>query len=130
MNIHQALSLLLIKNVGNKTSIKILNKINWNNHIYTDNDFLNILKASQYEKLDDVRYFLPQAISLIQQYQKIGVKSISFFDTNYPEKLKFIQNPPLILYYLGNLEYFLQATNVAIIGTRKPSKKGIEYAFS
>ena len=43
--------------------------------------------------------------------------------------LKNIKNPPLNLYYKGNLNNF-KKNNIAIIGSRKPSVLGSEKAFS
>lgn len=47
-------------------------------------------------------------------------KLVSFFDPEYPQNLKEIYDPPLVLACLGNLT-LLQFPMVAIVGTRKSS---------
>ncbi|MFH1195961.1 MAG: DNA-processing protein DprA [bacterium] len=55
--------------------------------------------------------------------EKISAKLICFWDKSYPELLKKIYYPPLILYTLGN---FLKTDNfsIAIVGTRLPTNYG------
>lgn len=51
-----------------------------------------------------------------------NIKVITIFDDEYPEKLNLMGNKkPLILYLRGNVEA-LTKPNLAVIGTRKPSK--------
>ena len=55
------------------------------------------------------------------------VKSISIEDKNYPKLLKKIQNPPKILYFLGEIKS--QENCFAIVGTRKCTNYGKEIAY-
>lgn len=59
------------------------------------------------------------------------VKIISIEDKNYPERLKYIYNPPKKLYVLGD-ETLLNKTAIAIIGCRNCSEYGkkVAYQFS
>lgn len=52
---------------------------------------------------------------------KNNIKMISYFDEEYPECLKKIENPPFVLFCKGTFlsEKFLNKT-IALIGTRKP----------
>src|SRR6202035_4672328 len=43
---------------------------------------------------------------------------------DYPKKLKDAREPVELLYYTGNLDY-LHTRCIAIVGTRKPSAKGL-----
>lgn len=47
------------------------------------------------------------------------VKIISIFDDIFPNNLKQIANPPIVLYLKGNIQIF-NNKSIAIIGTRKP----------
>ena len=49
---------------------------------------------------------------------------ITIKDDVYPECLKEISNPPLKLYYKGNLDLFKEERLIAVVGTRNPSSYG------
>lgn len=59
------------------------------------------------------------------------IKIITIQDKNYPEKLKYIYNPPKKLYVLGD-ESILNKTSIAIIGCRNCSEYGrkVSYKFA
>ncbi|EMN13940.1 DNA-processing protein DprA [Leptospira borgpetersenii] len=52
--------------------------------------------------------------------KKTGFSVLSFFDPEYPSLLKEIYDPPLILFYKGNLN-ILDLSFAAVVGTRNPS---------
>ncbi len=52
-----------------------------------------------------------------------GVAVIPFQDPRYPERLKEIYDPPLLLYARGNTE-LLDGHQVAVVGTRRPTQYG------
>lgn len=56
------------------------------------------------------------------ELEKSGLKWITIFDEHYPALLKQIYDPPVVLYYLGDLPDMQKA--VAIVGTRKVSAYG------
>ena len=49
---------------------------------------------------------------------------ITIDDDMYPESLKEISNPPLKLYYKGNLDLLKEERLIAVVGTRNPSSYG------
>jgi len=49
---------------------------------------------------------------------------ITINDDVYPECLKEISNPPLKLYYKGNLDLLKEERLIAVVGTRNPSSYG------
>ena len=49
---------------------------------------------------------------------------ITIKDDAYPECLKEISNPPLKLYYKGNLDLLKEERLIAVVGTRNPSSYG------
>jgi DNA processing protein len=59
---------------------------------------------------------------LIARYE---INFVSILDTEYPEALKSIYNPPLFLFYRGNWQVTAKARKLAIVGTRKPDNYGI-----
>ena len=66
------------------------------------------------KKLDPNQY--------LEEVQKSGIKFITFFDENYPKLLKQIYDPPIILYYKG--EILPEEKAIGIVGTRKMTGYG------
>ena len=54
--------------------------------------------------------------------QKQGLKYITFEDEKYPKLLKEISNPPMLLYYKGDLNRVNFEKTLAIVGSRKASQ--------
>lgn len=52
---------------------------------------------------------------------------ITIYDNDYPELLREIPNPPLLLFVVGNLQ-LLSSLQVAIVGSRNPTPTGLETA--
>ena len=57
------------------------------------------------------------------EFYKYNISAVTFVSKNYPEKLKNIDNPPLVLYARGDLD-LLNKKSIAIVGTRKPTDYG------
>lgn len=69
-----------------------------------------------------------QLIHWIKKY-----KIVTILDRNYPEKLKTIKDPPLVLYTIGRIDLLTRAKLLSVIGSRKPSheaKPKMEYILS
>lgn len=49
----------------------------------------------------------------------------SFFDAEYPPRLREIFDPPLLLFMRGQRELLNDNASVSIVGTRKPSPEGV-----
>lgn len=59
----------------------------------------------------------------IERMEQFGAKIITYWDKDYPQQLKHIYYPPLILYVFGNLtENDFQS--ISIVGTRKATDYG------
>jgi len=71
---------------------------------------------------------IQKAKEIIDKCKSKAIGIISFLDKDYPEELKKVYYPPLIIYYRGNLEV-LKKRKIGIIGTRKPTKYGREVAY-
>ena len=65
-----------------------------------------------------------QNLQLYEEYiKKYGIKLITIQDQMYPQKLKNIENPPIILYTIGNIE-ILNDRQIAIVGARRCTEYG------
>lgn len=60
--------------------------------------------------------------------QKTGNHIITINDPDYPQLLKEIPNPPLLLFVCGDLQ-LLKLPQIAIVGSRNPTATGLETAF-
>ncbi len=59
------------------------------------------------------------------QINKKNIKIITRFDRSYPEKLKYINNSPYILYALGKIQNLNSINkNISIVGSRKATNYG------
>ena len=60
--------------------------------------------------------------------EKAGARVLTQSDSEYPELLKEIHDPPVVLYVLGKLEDKDQRNGIGIVGTRKASHYALESA--
>ena len=57
------------------------------------------------------------------EFYRYEISAVTYVSKNYPEKLKNISNPPLVLYVKGD-DSLLNKKSISIIGSRKPSDYG------
>lgn len=63
--------------------------------------------------------------TLKYEMKKKNIKYISFYDEEYPNLLREIFDPPMILYYKGNIELLKkEVPKIAIVGSRKNTEYG------
>ncbi len=64
-------------------------------------------------------------VSNILNYCSVkGITIISYKDKRYPERLRLIQNPPILLYCIGNMPEFDKEMCIAIVGARDMTEYG------
>lgn len=66
--------------------------------------------------------------SLLKSIEKMGIETISLDDLDYPEILRSVYDPPFLLYLRGNREA-INDKLVSVVGTRKPSLRGLLAAY-
>ena len=66
---------------------------------------------------------------MIEYMAKNAIKYITIYDDIYPDKLKNIYDPPVVLFYKGNIN-MINNKNIAIVGARKASQYGIKTAYN
>ncbi len=64
----------------------------------------------------------------ISELEKKGIKFIGVSEDSYPEKLRWIHQPPVGLYVMGEFPDF-SAPSVSIVGMRKRSPYGADVAY-
>lgn len=58
-----------------------------------------------------------------------GISILTYGDIAYPARLRTIQNPPLLFYYVGELPSFNRKLCIGVVGTRKMSEYGKRMAY-
>lgn len=61
-------------------------------------------------------------------HDELGIVTITIDDESYPEKLKGIQDPPQVLYAMGDISILNAEKHSAVIGARRVSMKGMDVA--
>ena len=74
------------------------------------------------------KHDLRDAQKIVDWCDKKGVKIITLEDSEYPERLSSIYNPPILLFCLGTLDFVDDEVVIAIVGTRKPSEYSVNVA--
>ena len=80
-------------------------------------DGLNIKKA---ETFIDLRNKI-NPDKVLEQVTQRNIRYLTFEDEKYPQMLKNIENPPMVLYYKGNLDDCNLEKTLAVVGSRKAS---------
>lgn len=91
----------------------------------------NLVKNAVFDKTfdDDLKERLLKinedefADKIYDEFYKHNIYAVTFVSKNYPEKLKTIDVPPLVLYVRGDIS-LLNKKSISIVGTRKPTDYG------
>lgn len=65
---------------------------------------------------------------LIEECARNNIRILTIEDEEYPELLRSIYNPPIVLFVQGSLEGLSDQVTLAVVGTRDPSGYGINAA--
>jgi len=87
----------------------------------------NISQKTAYSILDSVKDHKDlefQHEEILNKAQKLDIKILTINDDEYPDLLKRIYDPPIILYVRGKFKKDILINSVGIVGTRKPSDYG------
>jgi DNA processing protein len=91
----------------------------------TFSEFSRILSISE----NKVRIFLNDLHSIdieviLKNYKSKKIYPITFFDKEYPDRLRHIFQPPWVLFAVGNINLLSEHKMISVVGTRKPSAYG------
>lgn len=71
---------------------------------------------------------LSEARQILDQCARSDIHILTYRDAAYPVRLRNIPDPPMVLYYRGNLPDFDASPLIAVVGTRKASAYGLGVA--
>ena len=110
--------------ISDSSKIKLIEKYNNEENIYNNID--NIVK----EKLLYKNFFMQLSVKNNIEEEKLkeylfkkNINYVTYSSSLYPEKLKYITNPPYVIFYKGDIS-LLDYNMVAIVGSRKNTSYG------
>ena len=71
---------------------------------------------------------LDTAERVMESCQRLGLRVLTIRDTEYPDRLRNIYDPPVLLYLQGRMPLFDEEAAVAMVGTRKCTPYGVAAA--
>jgi len=86
------------------------------------------LTAGERKRARDVR--LNEVRALQKQCAENGINIIPFDSAAYPEKLRYINNPPIVLFSRGDLRCLKNRKIISAVGTRDPSDYSLNIAHT
>jgi DNA processing protein len=123
------LALRMVPGLGTLSALRLLRKLKSPKEIFRSSaselqaaglslvQAQNIANGSSYE----------DALDQQQKMLATGAGLITIHDPRYPQRLREIFDPPLLLFTLGRTE-LLHAPSIAVVGTRRPSPYGMAAA--
>jgi DNA processing protein len=69
-----------------------------------------------------------RARETLERYRAAGVTVLTFFDKNYPDRLRDLPDPPPVVYVRGDTDLLARERLIAVVGTREPTRFGITAA--
>lgn len=114
------------------TFARLTEKFNSAEEVYLASD--RDIRAAIGANVCDVRKILEKDLSGAEQVytfcktKKVGI--LTYYDKEYPDCLKDIPTPPVLLYYRGKLPDFNSGTRIGTVGSRTISGVGRTSAFN
>ena len=71
---------------------------------------------------------LTESKQIMDRCRQKGIGVLSFADAAFPESLRYIEDPPLVLYFKGTLPDWQAQPVIGVVGTRKASPYGLQTA--
>jgi len=123
------LALRMVPGLGTVTTIRLLSKLKSPQSIFraTASELEAAgLSPSQARNITSGCSF-DDAVDQQQKMLNFGAQLITFHDSRYPQQLREIFDPPLLLFSLGNTA-ILATHSIAVVGTRRPTPYGMAAA--
>lgn len=105
--------------------------------VFTDAEEVYWAGQKELSEVEDIRHNernslldkdLTQAEKILNQCMDKGIHICTYNDREYPYRLKHIFDPPMVLYYKGNLPDMNHVPVIAAVGTRRASAYGMQVA--
>lgn len=123
------IALLSIEGVGRKTVNYILEL--YGSHSLTMNEVYEILKNKlTFISLECIINAYEKSKCILDYFEKANIHIIHYLSRDYPNSLKNISDPPMLLFIKGHYDFIYNEKEcIAVVGTRKPSELGKNTSF-
>ncbi|MCL2365647.1 MAG: DNA-processing protein DprA [Oscillospiraceae bacterium] len=122
--------LSMLKGIGAVTALRLLNHFGCPEKVFMA-DQAQYFQVEQIT-LDDIQQLcnknLDNANKILADCAQIGCHIITYHDKQYPNRLKNIYDPPILLYVRGKLNMIDEEPVVGIVGTRDCTPYGLNAA--
>ena len=68
---------------------------------------------------------LREAEKILEKCARLGIQLLTYQDATYPERLRNIPDPPIVLYYKGSIPNVDDTPTIAMVGSRKATPYGL-----
>ena len=128
------LALTNIRGIGRRTAIDLwLTIIASQDELGDDPHEVFVAAASKVERVygseTDLGVVWRTSEQQVAEAHEAGLRVLSYFDDDYPERLRGIPDPPAVLFIKGRVEALQGSATVAVVGTREPTPFGVRAAF-
>ena len=116
---------------GSHSFKKLLNKFKTVEEIYkaTDKMINSAIDPKSSDRAALIDKSLDKATEVRDFCKKMNIGIVTYGDELYPDSLRKILNPPVLLYYRGKLPKFGDYVSLSVVGTRYPTSYGRKNAF-
>lgn len=114
--------------ISDHTKLMLLQQFDTPEAVFAASDYSLVrdLSPEGREALEDKNLTLYR--EKISQCEREKIRILTWSEPEYPNRLKNIYDPPLLLYFKGQLPKFDSLPVIAVVGTRKASAYGISAA--
>ena len=110
------------KGMGNKQKLELAARFSDINALWQAETYEGLTPSAQTSFRDKD---LTEARRICAQCDRLGIFVLTADDPQYPNRLRSIADPPLVLYGKGSLPDFDREAAVAVVGTRRASAYGL-----
>ena len=71
---------------------------------------------------------LDQAEKILGDCERLGLRIMTFQDADYPQRLRALADPPMVLYLRGRTFHFDEEAAIGVVGAREPTPYGKKWA--
>lgn len=109
---------------GTRASGELMRRFGSAKEIYSLEEYPPDLRLSDRQRrvLEDKD--LSEALAVSERCEKAGVKVLGYYDALFPERLRAINDPPVMLYCRGRLRDLNAEYLVSVVGTRSMTEYG------
>jgi len=91
---------------------------------YADPEELELIPLTPAVRKGLLDKSMEQVDAILGDCQRLGLRIMTFQDADYPERLRQLADPPMVLYIKGKVFAFDEEAAIGVVGAREPSDYG------